>query len=49
MLIAAKTGQGKTLCFALPILDILLKEGVAKKNGQRLRALIISPTRELAL
>lgn len=49
MLIAAKTGQGKTLCFALPILDTLLTHGLQKKSGQRLRALIISPTRELAL
>jgi ATP-dependent RNA helicase DDX24/MAK5 len=25
LIIAAKTGQGKTLCFGLPILDILVK------------------------
>jgi ATP-dependent RNA helicase DDX24/MAK5 len=49
MMIAAKTGQGKTLCFGLPILDSILREGVTKKQGQRLRGLIISPTRELAL
>ena len=26
MVIAAKTGQGKTLCFGLPILDLLIKK-----------------------
>jgi superfamily II DNA/RNA helicase len=26
MVIAAKTGQGKTLCFGLPILDLLVKK-----------------------
>ena len=26
MVIAAKTGQGKTLCFGLPILDMLVKK-----------------------
>ena len=25
MVIAAKTGQGKTMCFGLPILDLLVK------------------------
>ena len=26
MVIAAKTGQGKTLCFGLPILDMLIRK-----------------------
>lgn len=26
LVIAAKTGQGKTLCFGLPILDLLVKK-----------------------
>ena len=26
LVIAAKTGQGKTLCFGLPILDLLIKK-----------------------
>jgi len=26
MVIAAKTGQGKTLCFGIPILDLLIKK-----------------------
>jgi ATP-dependent RNA helicase DDX24/MAK5 len=50
MVIAAKTGQGKTLCFGIPILDMLIKrltnEDVEFKS---LKALVMSPTRELAL
>jgi len=40
----ASTGTGKTAAFLLPILQKLTEEG-----GGRCRALIISPTRELAL
>ena len=77
--IAAKTGQGKTLCFGLPILDQLIKkiqkveatqvddeeseeEETKDETGEKVnqpkkkkqvfdscRALIISPTRELAM
>jgi len=78
MVIAAKTGQGKTLCFGLPILDMLVKRvqrvrsareaegsepeeeaGDEAADGDQakeepavfdsVRALIISPTRELAM
>ena len=38
----AETGSGKTGAFALPILQALLE------NPQRLFALILTPTRELA-
>ena len=41
----AQTGTGKTAAFVLPILHRLL-EG---KSGKHLRALIIAPTRELAM
>lgn len=34
MVIAAKTGQGKTLCFGLPILDMLVKK-VQRVRSQR--------------
>jgi ATP-dependent RNA helicase RhlE len=43
LLACAQTGSGKTAAFLLPILDHLLK----KKRGVT-RALIITPTRELA-
>jgi ATP-dependent RNA helicase RhlE len=42
----AQTGTGKTAAFALPILQMLH----AKRNGQKgIKALILAPTRELAL
>ncbi|MFV0498269.1 MAG: DEAD/DEAH box helicase [Candidatus Fimivivens sp.] len=44
----AQTGTGKTAAFALPILQRLNVEG-AVKHKRRARALILTPTRELAL
>jgi ATP-dependent RNA helicase DDX10/DBP4 len=44
---AAKTGSGKTIAFLVPMLELLHKEGWSKHDG--LGALVISPTRELAL
>ena len=41
----AQTGTGKTLAFVLPIIDLLAKEPA--RSG--VRAVILSPTRELAL
>ncbi|MDD3347317.1 DEAD/DEAH box helicase [Oscillibacter sp.] len=40
----AQTGTGKTAAFALPILQILSKE-----RAKQVRALILTPTRELAI
>ena len=50
MVVAAKTGQGKTLCFGIPIMDLLLKR-LLKEDEEftTIKALIMSPTRELAL
>ncbi len=45
---SAQTGTGKTAAFALPILQNLLKNQDAAKRKKIVRALIISPTRELA-
>ncbi len=42
LIAAAQTGTGKTAAFILPILAHLLK------GGERLRALVLTPTRELA-
>ena len=44
---AAKTGSGKTLAFLIPVLELLYKNKWTKWDG--LGALVISPTRELAL
>ncbi|KAJ1740911.1 ATP-dependent RNA helicase dbp4 [Coemansia sp. RSA 1086] len=44
---AAKTGSGKTLAFLIPILETLYRRRWTQLDG--LGALVISPTRELAL
>jgi len=44
---AARTGSGKTLAFLVPVLEILYRRKWGPGDG--LGALIISPTRELAL
>ena len=56
MVIAARTGQGKTLCFGIPMLDICLRriekldeKAEGDEMGIGLRGLILSPTRELAI
>jgi len=46
---SAQTGTGKTAAFALPILQILSEEKTFNKNKRTIRALIITPTRELAV
>ena len=43
----AQTGTGKTAAFALPILQ-LLRQRPAGASGRPIRALILTPTRELA-
>lgn len=43
----AQTGTGKTAAFALPILQILKESPVS--HQRKLRSLILSPTRELAI
>lgn len=43
----AQTGTGKTAAFALPILDSLSRRPV--RGPRRIRALVLSPTRELAI
>ncbi|XP_034829904.1 ATP-dependent RNA helicase DDX54 [Maniola hyperantus] len=45
----ARTGSGKTACFVLPILEKLVSPVNKPLQGKNLRALILSPTRELAL
>jgi superfamily II DNA/RNA helicase len=45
VLASAQTGTGKTAAFSLPILDALAKN---MAQGQTIKALILTPTRELA-
>lgn len=45
----AQTGTGKTAAFALPILQRLFQQGKPKTAKRPIRALILTPTRELAL
>ncbi|MDC0249756.1 DEAD/DEAH box helicase [Flavobacteriales bacterium] len=45
---SAQTGTGKTAAFALPILHHLEQEKKAN-NKRRVRALVVTPTRELAI
>lgn len=49
VIVSAQTGTGKTAAFALPILQMLFDKQDASKKGKKIRALIISPTRELAI
>ncbi|KAG8760868.1 ATP-dependent RNA helicase [Serendipita sp. 396] len=45
----AQTGSGKTLAFGLPVLHHILSQQSLKGRSRRIKALIITPTRELAL
>jgi ATP-dependent RNA helicase RhlE len=50
ILASAQTGTGKTAAFSLPILDMLAKNSSDKvANNRIIKALILTPTRELAL
>ena len=45
----AQTGTGKTAAFAIPMLQLLSKPHAAKPGHRAIRALILTPTRELAI
>lgn len=45
----AQTGTGKTAAFAIPILQHLYKNKTSEKGRRKIKALIITPTRELAI
>jgi len=45
----AQTGTGKTAAFAIPILQLLHEDRKHQQGPRRIRALILTPTRELAI
>lgn len=45
----AQTGTGKTAAFAIPILQLLQEKPLEKWEKSRIRTLILTPTRELAI
>ncbi len=45
----AQTGTGKTAAFAVPILQLLSERAGEKNELRKIRSLILTPTRELAL
>lgn len=45
----AQTGTGKTAAFAIPILQYLYLNRTHTKGKRRIRALVVTPTRELAI
>lgn len=45
----AQTGTGKTAAFAIPILQLLSTRKDQVKNKRQIKALILAPTRELAI
>ncbi|MFY9242839.1 MAG: DEAD/DEAH box helicase [Polaribacter sp.] len=49
VIVSAQTGTGKTAAFALPIIELLLEKQDAEKGEKTIKALIVTPTRELAI
>lgn len=45
----AQTGTGKTAAFSIPIIHLLLEQKEASTSYKKVKALIVTPTRELAL
>ena len=45
----AQTGTGKTAAFAIPILQLLYQDRTQHKEQKTIKALILTPTRELAI
>ncbi|XOB62901.1 DEAD/DEAH box helicase [Campylobacterota bacterium DY0563] len=48
ILAAAQTGTGKTAAFTLPLLEIMNRKKTKKEKKHSIKALILTPTRELA-
>jgi ATP-dependent RNA helicase RhlE len=45
----AQTGTGKTAAFALPVIQLLSRKQADRKSPKKIRTLILTPTRELAI
>lgn len=45
----AQTGTGKTAAFAIPIIQLLSKNKKQEKGRRKIKALVVTPTRELAI
>ena len=45
----AQTGTGKTAAFAIPIIQQLHNAGTSEKGKKKVKALVVTPTRELAI
>jgi ATP-dependent RNA helicase RhlE len=45
----AQTGTGKTAAFAIPIIQKLYQNRLTNKGDRKIRALVVTPTRELAI
>jgi len=45
----AQTGTGKTAAFAIPILERLFKSTMGEEDQSKIKALVLAPTRELAI
>jgi ATP-dependent RNA helicase RhlE len=45
----AQTGTGKTAAFSIPVLQLMMENATPPKGKRPIRALILTPTRELAI
>lgn len=45
----AQTGTGKTAAFAIPIIQLLLEDQAQDHHNRKIKALVVTPTRELAI
>jgi len=48
-IVSAQTGTGKTAAFALPIIQLLLDKKDTEEGEKKIKSLIVTPTRELAI
>ncbi|MBT4869350.1 MAG: DEAD/DEAH box helicase [Polaribacter sp.] len=49
VIVSAQTGTGKTAAFALPIIQLLSEKASEEKSVKKIKSVIITPTRELAI